>query len=211
MPLFSLEHGPAAERADILFYGAVALTLASLLLAVPAGRHLLNAGIVLAGLIGWTLLEYLLHRWVLHAIPPFDRWHAEHHARPMALIGTPTVFSAALFGGLIFAPARWALGAWPAAALMLGMLLGYLAYALVHGAVHQGAASNPWLRGRQRWHALHHRAAGEPAFFGVTSGLWDRVFGSGPTGRGPRPASSKPGPNAAASSTRSPEISEGKN
>ena len=199
MPLMTLEHSPAAYRADFALYGAACLTLAGLIL----WRHPPNSGValalwVLAGGAGWTLAEYLLHRFVLHGMRPFKDWHLEHHSRPTALIGSPTLLSATLFASLVGAPAWWLLGAWPAAALSLGMLSGYLVYGLVHHATHHAAASggskpssqSEWLMRRRRWHALHHakRAAGAPAsHFGVSIGLWDALFGTGRAPRGQRP------------------------
>jgi len=179
MGLLSLEHGRSAYRADFALYGAAvaALSFVVVLQAPPAraGEGLVWA---LAGVVAWTLIEYGLHRFVLHGVQPFQRWHGEHHRRPTALIGIPTLMSGALFGMLVFGPAWLLLGAWRACGLTLGVLLGYLAHSAVHHMVHHGPAAGRWLRGRQRWHAQHHSAAGRSASFGVTSALWDRVFGS---------------------------------
>ena len=53
--------------------------------------------VALAGAATWTFLEYVLHRFVLHGVAPFSDWHRQHHLRPLALICSPTVLSAALF------------------------------------------------------------------------------------------------------------------
>lgn len=196
MALLSLEHSPTAHRADLALYSMAVVTLAALLLWVrPQGQALVMAAWVGAGVIGWSLLEYLLHRFVLHGLPPFSRWHAMHHARPTALIGAPTALSAALFAtlGLLLA-LLWG-NAWSACALTLGLLLGYLAYAITHHAVHHatehGRSRSRWLRRRKQWHAQHHlgpwpaygvnlSAVSPPsACFGVTSRIWDQVFGTG--------------------------------
>jgi sterol desaturase/sphingolipid hydroxylase (fatty acid hydroxylase superfamily) len=183
MNLFSMEGGESAYRADFWVYGAaVPLLLVLLITAGPRGHWLLWLGCAGLGLASWSLVEYLLHRFVLHRVQPFQRWHGEHHRRPAALIGTPTLLSAALFGLLVFAPA-WAIaGPWPACALTLGMVAGYLAYAVTHHAAHHaappGLAGTAWLRQRRRWHALHHQRSGAPGCYGVTSGLWDRLFDS---------------------------------
>ena len=183
MGLFSLEASRAAYRADFWVYGSAVPLLALLLSTVaPHAQRPALAAAAVAGLALWTLVEYLLHRFVLHRVEPFRRWHGEHHARPTALIGTPTPISAALFATLVFAPLWGVAGAWQAAALTLGMLTGYLAYVLTHVATHHAAppmlATNGWLRRRRRWHALHHRRRGTPGCYGVTSGLWDHLLGS---------------------------------
>lgn len=180
MGLFALEHSKSAYRADFIAYTAASATMAAVLLvASPRERDWQFAGIALAGMAGWTLIEYLLHRFVLHGLRPFSDWHAEHHDRPMALICSPTVFSASLIAALVFLPA-WILGdVWSACAVTFGLLCGYLAYAVTHHATHHWRAESAWLLDRKRWHALHHHRSGEPAYFGVTSGFWDRVFGTG--------------------------------
>lgn len=183
MSLFSLETGAAAHRADFWAYGtAVALLGLVLLVAAPHAMWLQLAGFIVAGTVSWSLVEYGLHRLVLHRLQPFRRWHGEHHRRPKALIGTPTALSATLFATFVLAPA-WALaGAWLACAFTLGMLAGYLAYVMTHDATHHvappGLAGSAWLRERRRWHARHHLPGEAPACYGVTSGFWDRVFGT---------------------------------
>ena len=182
--LLSLEHSRRADRVDLGCYASASATLAlALLLASPAGHAPMLWATALAGGALWTLAEYALHRFVLHGLPPFDRWHDEHHRRPRALIGSPTLLSASLFALLAAAPALWLLGTWPAAALMFGLLTGYLLYGVMHQGLHHvgplGPQRWPWLLQRRRWHGQHHRSGNaQPAHFGVTTDLWDRVFGT---------------------------------
>lgn len=189
MRWLTIEPSRWAYRADFCVYGAALLALGAALLAGPADPRLLAWG--LAGLLGWTLLEYLLHRFVLHGLPPFKRWHAEHHRRPQALIAAPTLLTAGLFAALLLPAARWLAGG-PALALSFGLLGGYLAYALIHHAMHQpGPAAamrvgRRWRQRRRQWHALHHRrmapvtgtmpARAAPGHYGVSTAFWDRVF-----------------------------------
>lgn len=178
MGLFTLEQSKLAYRADFALYGAAVVGVAVFLaLAGPRGHWPSAVAWALTGLASWTLIEYVLHRFVLHGVQPFRGWHAAHHRRPTALICAPTIFSAALIVGLVFLPA-WALSdLWRACALTLGVLAGYLTYAITHHATHHWRADNAWLRRRKRWHALHHHA-GRPGCYGVTSAIWDRAFGS---------------------------------
>lgn len=183
MGLISLEHGTTAYRADFAFYGAAVAGLGgSLLVGAPPSQALPLAGIAMAGLAAWSLLEYLLHRFVLHGLQPFRGWHAEHHARPAALICAPTLLSAALIVMLVYGPAWWLTGRWPATALSFGVVTGYLGYTVTHHATHHWRGGGAWLRRRKRWHARHHHAA-QQRCFGVTSGLWDHAFGTAAQGR----------------------------
>jgi cyclopropane-fatty-acyl-phospholipid synthase len=174
MGWFTLEHGKAAYRADFAAYGAIVVGLSGVLLAgVPRSQTIEVLLLVLTGLV-----EYALHRFVLHGLPPFRDWHAQHHRRPTALISTPTLMSAALIAVLVFVPAWLLSDVWAASALTLGLSVGYLAYAITHHATHHWHADNAWLKQRKRWHALHHGSPDQPCCFGVTSAFWDRVFGS---------------------------------
>jgi len=191
MGLFSLEHGKASYWADFALHGSAAAGLAVLLVVhTPRDAAWATAALLPLGLALWTLAEYLLHRFVLHGLRPFSGWHALHHQRPAALICGPTVLSASLLLGLVFLP-LWLLGPLhQALALTLGVLLGYLAYGLVHHATHHWRMGSGLMRRRKRWHALHHHGAHVPApvqaqapagaCYGVTTRLWDHAFGSLP-------------------------------
>jgi cyclopropane-fatty-acyl-phospholipid synthase len=182
MRLFSLEHGRWAYWADFGLYGLVVALLAAVTgLAGPREGGWQMAGAVAAGLASWTAVEYALHRFVLHGLQPFQRWHAEHHRRPTALICTPTILTAALFAALVFAPALWLAGPWVACALTLGVLTGYLVYATTHHATHHWRGGGAWLKQRKRWHARHHHGGEAAGCYGVTTGFWDHVFGSAQT------------------------------
>lgn len=183
MGLLSFEHSRAAYRADFLAYGTAISTLTpTLLWASPPGHAITLIAAALLGLLCWPALEYGLHRYVLHGVPPFKHWHALHHARPTARLGSPTVLSASLIVALVFIPA-WALSnAWTACALALGVATGYLAYGLTHHATHHSRSRSAWLARRKHWHALHHFHAGQQVCFGVTSSLWDQILGSTPPG-----------------------------
>jgi cyclopropane-fatty-acyl-phospholipid synthase len=178
MKLFAIEQTKTAYWADFAFYGAVIVGLAAtLMVGTPQARWSEVACFAVAGLVGWTALEYVIHRFVFHGIQPFRRWHAEHHARPTAFICAPTILTASLLGGLLFLPA-WVVGnVWSACALTLGVLSGYVAYAATHHAIHHWHAKSTWLRQRQRSHFIHHQAQ-QPCCFGVTSGIWDAACGS---------------------------------
>ena len=178
MRLLTLEHGKLAYRADFALYAsAVAFLATYLTLAESRQQVAQHMALVAAGLAGWTLIEYLLHRFVLHMVQPFSDWHGAHHDRPAALICAPTVVSATLIAVLIFLPALEMLNLSRACALTLGVLVGYLAYSVTHHAVHHWRADTAWLKRRKRWHALHHHVQ-RPGCYGVTTAFWDHVFRS---------------------------------
>ena len=74
-------------------------------------------------------------------------------------------------------PARGARGKSKVAKYGLrGIALGYLCYGLVHDAIHARRFQQPLLR---RWAGLHHVHHHHPdTNFGVTTPLWDVVFGT---------------------------------
>lgn len=132
----------------------------------------------IAGVASWTLIEYLLHRYVLHFLPPLRQMHARHHASPTELIGTPSWVSVAVFGGLVFVPLVRATPASIAYGATVGLMAGYLWYVAVHHATHhRRARPGSYLHRAKQWHAVHHHAR-HPCNFGVTTSLWDRVFGT---------------------------------
>jgi sterol desaturase/sphingolipid hydroxylase (fatty acid hydroxylase superfamily) len=187
MNLFTIEQSKAVYRADFAFYGAAILVLAVLLATgAPHAHWQKYACLAAAGVIGWSALEYVVHRFVLHGIQPFQGWHAEHHARPTALICAPTILTASLLGALLFLPVWSMMDLWSACALTLGALIGYLSYAITHHATHHWRAQSTWLRRRRRWHLIHHHQQQQPCCYGVTSGLWDEAFGSTRPAREPR-------------------------
>jgi sterol desaturase/sphingolipid hydroxylase (fatty acid hydroxylase superfamily) len=164
--------------ADFLFYplAVVALTSSGLwytpLASWPA--WLLSA---LIGLGIWTLAEYLLHRFVLHHVPYVQGMHDAHHADQKALIGTPTWLSMAIMLGVLL-PIWYVTGYSIASALMVGLILGYLWYISVHHIVHHWEPRlGSYGYALRRRHALHHHFD-DMGNFGVSSGFWDKIFGT---------------------------------
>jgi cyclopropane-fatty-acyl-phospholipid synthase len=178
MGVLTFEHSRLAYLADFALYGSAVVALAGfLVIATPGQQRLEIVLFALVGLGGWTAIEYVLHRFVLHGLQPFRRWHLEHHRRPAALICTPTILSATLIVVLVFLPSLLLGDLWRACALTFGLLTGYLSYAITHHAVHHWHSDNVWLKKRKRWHALHHHSE-QAGCYGVTSSFWDRVFRS---------------------------------
>jgi sterol desaturase/sphingolipid hydroxylase (fatty acid hydroxylase superfamily) len=147
--------------------------------------------VYVAGLFGWTLFEYWLHRVLFHHVPVFSAIHERHHDEPLALIGTPA-WASAIVGTIAFAaPFCAILGADLGSAATAGLVTGYLWYVFVHYAIHQWQPrrGSYLYRARLR-HARHHHQS-QDGNFGVTTALWDRVFGTALETLTPRPRAAK--------------------
>jgi sterol desaturase/sphingolipid hydroxylase (fatty acid hydroxylase superfamily) len=173
-----MEMGKWGYFADFVLYPVLIAALATRALwgASLAVSFFVLATIV-AGAVAWSGLEYTMHRWVLHRIEPFRRLHDRHHARPVDLIGTPAWLSGALFLSLWQLLAHREPG-FVAAGLVTGLMLGYLAYAALHHAVHhRRARPGSWLHRAKQRHARHHMTGGA-INFGVSVAVWDRMLGT---------------------------------
>jgi sterol desaturase/sphingolipid hydroxylase (fatty acid hydroxylase superfamily) len=142
-------------------------------------------GIGVLGLVVWTLTEYCLHRFVFHypARSRLGKWlvylfHGNHHDDPrdktrlvMPPAGAVPIMAALffLFGLLIPAPWIEPFGAF--------FIVGYLIYDYIHYATHHFPMKNPVAKYLRRYHLKHHYS-GEPGRYGVSSPLWDIVFGT---------------------------------
>lgn len=134
--------------------------------------------LIIAGYCFWTLAEYLVHRFILHRVPVFSTLHMAHHDEPKELIGTPTIFSLAAFYCVAFLPIAEYDGIQPAASWLSGLLAGYLWYVVAHYAVHHvGSGGYIFIKKLKRQHALHHHSE-DSCNYGVTTKLWDRLFGT---------------------------------
>ncbi|MHB0856383.1 MAG: sterol desaturase family protein [Anaerolineae bacterium] len=144
------------------------------------------------GLLVWTLVEYLLHRFVFHFAPRTPRQerisfliHGVHHAQPMVksrLVMPPAVSIplAVLFYALYWLVLAVALGApeW-VAPLFSGFAVGYVAYDMTHYNLHHAKHKSAYAKALRSHHMRHH--AQQPVSrYGVSSMLWDKVFGTLP-------------------------------
>ena len=164
--------------------------------AVTASGHRASlggvAGGVLIGLFSWTLLEYTLHRFVFHFRPRGPRqerllflFHGVHHVQPQCktrLVMPPAVSIplALIVFGLVYAVFAVGLGLprW-VDPVMAGIIAGYLVYDLTHYATHHLAMRRGVFKSLKRYHLQHHyNTPGRR--FGVSSPLWDVVFGTFP-------------------------------
>lgn len=133
------------------------------------------------GALGWSLAEYALHRWVFHAPRARTRLAVEHrkHHRIEGYFtpaGKKAGAAAVVVGGLV--GSGLVFGA-PGVAFAVGFTGAYLAYEVLHRRLHVappvlGHKVGSWLRR----HHLHHHFRNPASNHGVTSPLWDLVFGT---------------------------------
>lgn len=179
MDHFKLDHNKFAYRVFFALYvSAVMVAVTFMLVAGPREQRLEIVALALVGMGSWTAIEYAIHRFVLHGLQPFRRWHAGHHHRPTVLIRGSMILSAMLITMLVILPVLLLGDMWHGCALTLGLLTGHQGYAITHQAIHHLHSDNAWLKERKRWHVLYHHHGAQPCCYGVTSAFWDHVFGS---------------------------------
>ena len=132
-----------------------------------------------AGFAFWTFAEYWVHRVVLHRMPYFSPMHGEHHAAPLALIGTPTWISMLTLASVVLLPGWVLFGFNVGSGFFTGVAGGYVWYGLIHHLIHHGAARNgPTLLQEARLRHFKHHYRPQAGNFGVTTALWDHIFGT---------------------------------
>ncbi|PPD29079.1 MAG: hypothetical protein CTY20_07570 [Hyphomicrobium sp.] len=143
-------------------------------------------GWIAVGFVFWTVLEYVVHRFIYHHVPYFREIHDAHHADPNALIGAPPVVGLALIMLVFYVPLS-GLGYTAASGFAIGGLLGYLGYMVLHHAAHHwDLKPGTWIFMARRHHALHHHAS-EEGNFGIVTSLWDHACGTAvPRSRAPK-------------------------
>jgi sterol desaturase/sphingolipid hydroxylase (fatty acid hydroxylase superfamily) len=176
----------------IAAYFALAAATATYALWALAQGHATALGLataVLATVLIYPLVWYVLHRWVLHSrwmwkfkstAPVWKRIHYDHHSDPnnlQVLFGAlyttlPTV-------ALATVPVGYALAGWPGAAMALCTgVLQTCFYEFIHCIQHLGYAPQwRWVKRVKKLHMAHH-FHNETGNFGITNYLWDRVLGT---------------------------------
>jgi len=137
-----------------------------------------------SGCLIWSLFEYFMHRVLFH-YEPTSNWgkrilylfHGIHHDFPNETdrLVMPSITSLAI-ASFIFAVHYLLLG--PAGIPMFaGFLAGYLYYEFVHYSVHNSKKKIGWTEAQRKAHLKHHFQDATNRF-GVTSPLWDYIFGT---------------------------------
>jgi sterol desaturase/sphingolipid hydroxylase (fatty acid hydroxylase superfamily) len=137
---------------------------------------------IVSGVLTWTLLEYLIHRWMGHdrrfKRTPFGVEHIRHHIEGNYFAPTwKKVIAAAFIVAVLSGPAIAIAGAANGLAYVAGLITFYATYELLHRREHTHAGIGPYGRFVRRHHFHHHFVDGRTNH-GVTTPLWDLVFGT---------------------------------
>jgi sterol desaturase/sphingolipid hydroxylase (fatty acid hydroxylase superfamily) len=140
--------------------------------------------VFIAGMMFWSLFEYLMHRFVFHMVAESERarkfiyvLHGNHHEFPRdkERLFMPPVPSLIITSTIFFI--MYVLMRNYAFLFFPGFMLGYLLYGTMHYAIHAWNPPFKWMKPLWRNHHLHHYKNEEQGF-GVSSTLWDHVFGT---------------------------------
>jgi sterol desaturase/sphingolipid hydroxylase (fatty acid hydroxylase superfamily) len=201
---------PKDKGTDALFKSGFMEKLTRTHISIPVAMHLIIVGYVsylalqqfsivmfipifAAGVLFWTFSEYWVHRYVYH-VHTKKKWllkiqhmgHGIHHQYPkdptrLAMPPVPALILISIFY-ILFYGIFWLIGnAEMALVFFPGFLLGYVGYISFHYLQHVlkppkfGPINRLW-----KFHALHHYKHPETKAFGVTTKLWDIVFGTLP-------------------------------
>jgi sterol desaturase/sphingolipid hydroxylase (fatty acid hydroxylase superfamily) len=171
----------------VLFYYLVALLCIWHAYTNPSISLLNNAWMIPAGMITFSFVEYLIHRFLFHFHASTKKQeqlqysiHGIHHEFPrdkdrLVMPMVISVLLAFLFyllfdavigkNGLVF---------------FAGFIAGYSTYLVIHFAVHAMKPPQNFLKYWWRHHSLHHYASVHSAF-SVSFPLWDLLFGTMPS------------------------------
>jgi hypothetical protein len=176
-----------------------------LVAAVRAGQGpLLMAGLLAGGALVWSLLEYVIHRFVFHppqwiedetraltaslppgqaVIPALPSWrhkfyflvHGVHHDYPNDSGRLVMPPSVSIpLAVIFFFLFQWLIGPLTPAAFA-GLVGGYLAYDTTHYFTHHSAGKTALGRYQKKRHFRHHYYD-STRNFGVSSPLWDVIW-----------------------------------
>jgi sterol desaturase/sphingolipid hydroxylase (fatty acid hydroxylase superfamily) len=163
----------------MLYYSSVVIQLKATELII----------IFLSGIFFWSFFEYCIHRFAFHFVAENDRAsrvvyiiHGNHHEYPrdrerLFMPPVPSLMLAiVVFTLMYFAAGVFGIGQY-VFAFFAGFILGYLVYGSMHYAIHAFHPPFKWMKPLWRNHHLHHYK-NDHMGFGVSSTLWDHVFGT---------------------------------
>jgi 4-hydroxysphinganine ceramide fatty acyl 2-hydroxylase len=142
--------------------------------------------LILGGFLTFTFVEYLMHRYLYHMVPD-TKWkdklqysiHGVHHDYPKDKdrLAMPP-FISGLYAAILYLLFFFIMGEYTYYFLP-GFLAGYAMYLGVHYIVHAFQPPKNFLKILWVNHAIHHYKDPDVAF-GVSTPIWDYVFGTMP-------------------------------
>lgn len=168
----------------VVVYGPV--TLVMLWFAFQSAGIVATIAVFAGGVLTWTLTEYSIHRFAFHIHPTSQVGkrlhflvHGIHHDYPRdstrlvmpLLVSVPLAFLFFFLFKAVAAPHHFALFA--------GFTFGYVTYDTVHYATHHFSMKNRVARFLKEYHMKHHYVDDATAY-GVSTPLWDYIFGTVP-------------------------------
>ncbi len=190
--LYKRQQGQIARRRLLpttLFYSSYFLII--LTLALRSKHPVIAAFFFAAGIVNWTLVEYLFHRYVLHrhfadgkgfirkfAHRRLDPLHFEHHERPWDALHITGMIKDLLPLFFVAAPLSFIGPIYTLPILLAATVQGYICEEWVHYTIHFVKIRNPYFRYVKRFHLYHHSPKGFDRGYGITGGFWDFVFGT---------------------------------
>ncbi len=153
---------------------------------------LAGLGLFIFGMLLFSLLEYIMHRYVFHMDTStrlrqrlqyiFHGWHHDHPKDKDRLAMPPVV--SALLAAVLFILFRLLVGNL-AYFFLPGFMIGYIGYLGVHYSVHAYKPPKNLLRHLWIHHSIHHHREHDRAY-GVSSPLWDIIFNTMPRSKSER-------------------------
>ena len=142
-----------------------------------------------AGIFIWTLLEYILHRYIFHLEPSGDSpiqitfhffFHGLHHKVPFdegRLVFPPVM--AAVFAAIFWYSLSVNLVDGVRTAVFSGGIAGYICYDMIHYYIHHGNPTKGSYLHDMRSHHVRHHFEDPTKGFGISTKFWDIIFDSG--------------------------------
>ena len=135
----------------------------------------------LSGFLVWTFVEYAMHNFNGHQMKGrthFSRDHLKHHAEEGYFAPTSAkILRASVIMPIIYLLTLAFIPWQPALAFSGAFLAGHVLYEVVHYRLHFYAPQNAYMRWAARHHFAHHFNCPNHNH-GVTTSLWDHVFGT---------------------------------
>jgi len=171
----------------LVIWGMYIPILSFLIYTAATSYHFSATRIILTflgGMFFWTFFEYVAHRYIFHWVsenPKIQRFsyvlHGNHHEYPrdrqrLFMPPLPSIIISSTIFGICYLVMRE-----NALVFVPGFIIGYLLYGTMHSAIHAWNPPFKWMKPLWRNHHLHHYKD-EAHGFGVSSTLWDHVFGT---------------------------------